>query len=82
MSCLVLLQERRVVCVVEGQRQDAACSVARLISRLQACEILVYTCPSAEATQLRDDHVMPTIPENWRELYRAPPLADDVVAVH
>lgn len=78
----MLVQESRVVCVMEGQRQEAACSVARLICQLVTCEILVYTCASAEATHLRDDQTLPTIPENWRELYRAVPLADAVVGVH
>lgn len=79
---LVLVQDQRVVCVVEGHRQEAAYSVARLICRLMARESCVYACTPAEARHLHEDQPLAAIPEGWCELYRAVPLADMVVGVH
>lgn len=78
----MLVQDQRVVCVVEGARREAVCSVARLICRLAARESCVYVCTPADAARLRENAPLPEIPATWSELYRAVPLADSVIGVH
>lgn len=73
---LLLVQEDRVVCVVEHHRHDSALSVARLLCRLLLSEAFVYACPADEAELLRPNQHVGQVPDTWRELYRATPWAD------
>ncbi|MBA3697371.1 MAG: hypothetical protein H0W78_00695 [Planctomycetes bacterium] len=78
---LVLVQADRVICVVEGHRQEAARSVAHLICRLLQHETCVYACAAQEAATLTADLPLPAIPPTWSELYRAIPWADTAVGI-
>lgn len=76
---LVLVQEDRVVCVVERHRHDSALSVARLLCRLLLSDAWVYVCPAAEADLLPADQRLDQVPGTWREIYRATPWAEPAV---
>lgn len=76
---LLLVQEGRVVCVVERHRHDSALSVARLLCRLLLSEAFVYACPAGEADLLHPDQTVEHIPGTWQEVYRATPWAEPVI---
>lgn len=75
-STLVVVQSRRVVCMVEGHRHEAAFSVARLLCRLLLGETRVYACEPEAREHLTADLPATTVPASWRELYRVSPWAD------
>lgn len=82
---LVIVQDDRVVCVVEAHRLTSATTVARLICRLLVSEARIYACPHAHAQTLVGGQSVPSCVHTWRELFRASPWADpvaDVVGVH
>lgn len=73
---LILVQENKVVCVVERHRHDSARSVARLLCRLLVSDSYIYACPRPEADRLRPEQRLEGVPEHWRELYHATPCTE------
>lgn len=81
-GCLVVVQEGRVVCIVEAHRREAVHSVARLLCRLLVREVLVYECTGGYGSALSAGDVVGSLPDGWNEAFRVRPWAEDLIAIH
>lgn len=80
-QALVIVQDARVVCVVESHRHDSAVSVARLLCRLLLSDVHIYTCPLADSGTLNGGDHLPHVPDTWREIFRATSWAEAMPTV-
>ena len=75
-EALVIVQDERVVCVVECHRHHSAISVARLLCRLLLSDAHLYACPLAHSGTVSGGDPLPRIPGDWREVFRATSWAE------